>query len=101
MSQLKKHGIINIPKGTGGIDITRSAKEISFLDIYHSVESSGEKESQLFKIHSDTAPNCPVGGNIQDVITPFVFMIQEEFKSSLGKISLASVLAHLRNLHNS
>ncbi len=94
MSQLRKAGLIDVAQGTGGINLTRPASEITLLDIMRAVEP----RSELFKIHHDTAPGCPVGGKIESLLSPFFIRVQSSFQKEMETISLAELLASLEKL---
>jgi len=66
LSQLKKAGLINVVRGTGGIEILKDPSEITFYDIYKAVEAV--KEEGLFHFHEEPNPACPVGKNIHGIL---------------------------------
>ncbi len=89
MSQLRKVGIIEIRRGTGGITLTRPLSEITFLDVYKAVETgSGE---DLFRFHENTNPACPVGRNIHKGLTSSLKEIQSGFEEQLAKHNVEEV----------
>ena len=65
LGQLKKAGMIDVMRGTGGAVITKPLNEISFLDIYKAVECVDNGE--LFHFHENPNPTCPVGRNIHNI----------------------------------
>ena len=87
MSKLREAGIIEIKRGSGGMHITRDLKDISFLDIYQAVETSGQGE--LFNFHEK--PNCPVGKNIHKILDESLLEVQKKFEEELKKHSVAEV----------
>ena len=38
LTQLKNAGLINVIRGTGGIELTRDHKDITFYDVYQAIE---------------------------------------------------------------
>ena len=38
LTQLKNAGLINVIRGTGGIELTRDLKDITFYDVYQAIE---------------------------------------------------------------
>ena len=95
MSLLQKAGLIETAQGTGGIELTRTPAQISLQDVYKAVEP----QSDMFKIHKDTAPGCPVGGNIENLLSPYFFKLQSSFMGDLNEISLADMMSSLNKLH--
>lgn len=93
MSQLREAGIIEIKRGPGGMHITRDLKDISFLDIYQAVETSGQGE--LFNFHEKPNPNCPVGKRIHSVLDQSLLAVQEKFEEALQNHSLEELYERL------
>ena len=48
------------------LHLQKSLHDITLLDVYHAVEVVDEGE--LFQMHENPNPNCPVGANIQGVL---------------------------------
>ncbi|MDC7235070.1 MAG: Rrf2 family transcriptional regulator [Spirochaetales bacterium] len=94
MSQLKKAGLIEVSRGTGGISLSRPASKMTLQDVYRAVEP----QSDLFRIHKDTAPGCPVGGNIENLLSPFFQTLQASFMESLTNVTLEDLLSSLNSL---
>ena len=49
LTQLKNAGLINVARGTGGIELTRDLSKISFFDVYEAIEPV--KGGDLFRFH--------------------------------------------------
>jgi DNA-binding IscR family transcriptional regulator len=96
MGLLREAGLIEIAPGTGGIKLTRESRDITLLDIYRSTEI-GEK-GKLFRIHEDTAPGCPVGGNISDLLGGYFDRAQKSMERELSGSTLADLLSDLSSL---
>jgi DNA-binding IscR family transcriptional regulator len=93
MSLLSEAGLIEVKAGTGGIRLAREAARISLLDIYRASEPA--EGGALFKIHEDTAPGCPVGGNIEALLRGHFNEAQEAMEKRLGETSLGDLLEDL------
>ena len=93
MSKLKDAGLINIARGTGGIELAKPAQTITLLDIYEAVEAT-----QTIPIHKDTELQCPVGGNIENLLTPFFNRAVKSFKDELNLMHLSDLLLKLNKL---
>ena len=66
LQQLKKAGIIEVKRGSGGATIARPLEQITLLDIYNAVEPI--EEGKLFHFHENPNPHCPVGKNIHNIL---------------------------------
>ncbi|UHA75534.1 Rrf2 family transcriptional regulator [Paenibacillus sp. 481] len=90
LGQLKKAGLVQVRPGTGGASIIKELNDITLLDIYHAVEvvESGE----LFQMHEQPNPNCPVGANIQSVLETKLVQAQVAMEQSLASVSLDTLV---------
>ena len=66
LSQLKKAGLVQVQRGSGGTTISKPMDQITFYDIYQAVDSI--EQGNLFHFHENPNPNCPVGRNIHAVL---------------------------------
>ena len=89
LSQLKGAGLIEVKRGPGGAVIARPLDEITFYDVYRSVECIGE--NTLFHFHENPNPNCPVGRNIHNVLDDKLIRIQAAMEQELKSITLADL----------
>lgn len=88
MSALKKAGLISTVQGQAQAALTRSADQISMLDIYRAVE--GEKPLLHLDIH--TNPECGVGVNIQLAVGDFYREVQDAAEKKMQEISLQDII---------
>lgn len=89
LGQLKKAGMIDVMRGTGGAVITKPLNEISFLDIYKAVECVDNGE--LFHFHENPNQNCPVGRNIHNILDEKLMRVQMALERELASIPLEDV----------
>ena len=89
LGQLKKAGMIDVMRGTGGAVITKPLNEISFLDIYKAVECVDNGE--LFHFHENPNQNCPVGRNIHNILDEKLMRVQMALERVLASITLEDV----------
>ena len=66
LQQLKKAGIVNVTRGSGGTNLEKPSDEITLLDVYNAVECV--EEGELFHFHENPNPLCPVGKNIHAIL---------------------------------
>ncbi|GAB6393098.1 MAG: Rrf2 family transcriptional regulator [Treponematales bacterium] len=93
MGLLRDGGLLDITAGTGGARLTRPPAEITMRDIYLAVNPN--KDGKLFKIHQDTAPRCPVGGNIQALLLPVFDDAQNAMEGNLSASTLQDLIDRL------
>jgi len=96
MGLLRDAGLIEIAAGTGGIRLAREPGSISLFDIYRAADPI--KGGRLFHIHEDTAPGCPVGGHIEELLEGPLGAAQEAMESRLAESSLQDLLDDLSRL---
>ena len=87
--QLKKAGLVNVQRGTGGATITKPLEEITFLDIYRAVECI--EDGALFHFHENPNIGCPVGRNIHNVLDERLERVQKAMEQEMACITLADV----------
>lgn len=95
LGQLKKAGLIDVARGTGGAVISRPLENITFLDIYRAVDCV-EKDS-LFHFHENPNPDCPVGRVIHTVLDDKLIRVQSAMENELVAITLADIRDDLKN----
>ncbi|MBV7507933.1 Rrf2 family transcriptional regulator [Bacillus sp. sid0103] len=90
MGMLKKAGLIAVQPGIAGAKLAKEPSCITFLDVYKAVDVVQEKE--LFSVHENTHPNCLVGRNIQDSITPVLSAAQLAMEKVLGNVTIEDIV---------
>ena len=93
LSQLKDAGLIEVKRGPGGAAIAKPLDEITFFDVYQSVDCI--EENTLFHFHENPNPNCPVGKNIHQVLDDKLLRIQTAMEQELKSITLADLNSDL------
>ncbi len=91
LSQLKKAGIIDVARGTGGVSFTKSLAEVTLFDIYQAVDSLG-KTGQLFAFHERPNQACPIGHNIHSVLDDKLAAAQSALEHELAQTTLAQIV---------
>lgn len=92
-SQLESAGLIEVKRGPGGAAIKKPLEEITFFDIYQSVECV--EENTLFHFHENPNPDCPVGKNIHNILDDKLLRIQAAMERELKSITLADIILDL------
>lgn len=98
MGMLKKAGLIEVQPGKAGAKLAKEPTAITLLDVYKAVDVVKEKE--LFSFHDNPQPNCPVGRNIQDSITPVLSAAQFALEKVLGNVTIEDVFEDIVKKEN-
>ena len=94
LSSLKKSGLINVLRGTGGTTIAKQLDQITLLDIFQSVECL--EDGKLFHFHENPNVNCPVGKNIHSILDDKLLRVQKAMENELASITLEDVINDTR-----
>ncbi len=98
LQQLKKAGIINVKRGSGGTDIEKPLDEITILNIYNAVECV--EKGELFHFHEKPNSSCPVGKNIHAVLDIRLEEIQNAMEKEMRSISLQDIINDAKKIIN-
>ena len=90
MGKLKQAGLISIRRGLGGATLEKPLQEITLLDVYRAVEVMDEGE--LFQMHENPNPNCPVGANIQGVLELILLRAQDAMEAVLKEVTMEELV---------
>lgn len=96
LQQLKKAGIVQVVRGSGGTDITKPLDEITLLDIYNAVECVDE--GGLFHFHESPNRLCPIGRNIHAVLDTRLEKIQESMEREMRAVTIQDILNDTKKL---
>lgn len=96
LQQLKKAGIINVKRGSGGAEMAKSPEEITLLDIYNAVECV--EEGRLLHFHENPSQECPVGKNIHAVLDVRLEEIQKAMEREMRSISIQDIINDTKKL---
>ena len=94
ISSLRTAGIVQTKRGSSGATITKDLNEITLYDIYKAVDSV--EEEGLFHFHEQPNMECPVGRNIQTVMTPRLLAAQKAMEDELKKTTLDEIINDIR-----
>lgn len=90
LSALKKAGIIQVQRGTGGAVLTRPPKEITLYQIYSALEPNGI--DGLIGIHACSGRECPIARNIGKVLRRSYGEIEDSIRRTMEEITLQSMI---------
>ena len=120
----KNAGLISIFRGSNGARLTKSATQISLLDIFYAVESTPKSEDSLtlkreskesihkesaytkervgytlFRFHTNPNLLCPLGKNIHSLLDSHFIQAQRVLEEYLASVKLSDLLEELRTQH--
>lgn len=94
LGMLVKAGLVEVKAGVGGARLMKPLTGISLFDIYEAVSATGEGD--LFSVHEQPNPLCPVGGNIQIVLENTLGKIQQTMELALKSVNMDDILKDIR-----
>ncbi len=80
LGKLKKAGLVDIRRVPAGATLVRNLEDITLLDVYRAAVEVVE-DGELFQMHENPNPNCPVGANIQDVLELILVQVQDAMEA--------------------
>ncbi|MFD3257051.1 Rrf2 family transcriptional regulator [Paenibacillus lentus] len=90
LGQLKKAELVQVRAGSGGAYLLKGLNEVNLLEVYRAVDVV--EEGQLFHIHQEPKPECPVGANIQAVLQLLLIRAQEAMEKVLQEITMEELV---------
>lgn len=90
LQQLKKAGIVQVVRGSGGTDTAKPIDKITLLDIYNAVECVDK--GGFFHFHENPNQLCPVGRNIHAVLDTRLKKIQQAMEQEMETITIQDIL---------
>lgn len=98
MSMLKKAGLIEVHPGIAGTKLAKEISDITLYDVYKAVDVV--QENELFSIHDNPNPDCPVGRNIQNTIEPLFTAAQLAMEKVLRNVTLEDIVKDIAAKEN-
>lgn len=96
LSSLKKAGLVEVPRGTGGAALKKAPKDISLLDIYSAVDATSLDE--LIGVHTHAEQRCLFGRNISRLLVDPYTRIGNAVRDTMSSVSLEDLLIRLQEL---
>jgi len=90
IAKLKKAGLVDVRSGVGGAFLLKDLEHITLLDVYQAVEVIDNGE--LFNLHANPDPNCPIGQNIVTVLRSKIQEAQSAMERRLEQVSLSQLI---------
>ena len=90
MRKLTKAGLITSTLGTNAaISLAKKADQITLLDVYR---ATMEDNQEIFMIHRDTNPTCPVGSKMPYLLDGVYTKVQTTMENELSGITIDSMV---------
>jgi DNA-binding IscR family transcriptional regulator len=91
---LRRAGLVTTRQGVAGAHLARPLAEITLLDVYRAVDAVDDGE--LFAVHPNPNPACPVGAGIQATLERAFGEAQRAMEDRLAGMTLAEIVRDLR-----
>lgn len=88
---LRRAGLVSSSQGVAGARLARPLAGITLLDVYHAVEV----DVDLFAIHENPHPDCPVGARIQGTLEAVFTDAQRAMETRLAATTMDLVVERL------
>ncbi|QCR31102.1 Rrf2 family transcriptional regulator [Lysinibacillus sp. SGAir0095] len=98
MGMLKNAGLVIVRPGVAGAELAKELSDITLFDVYKAVNVV--QENELFALHDNPNPECPVGKNIQNTIEPIFTSAQLAMEKVLSSLTLEDVVKDIASKEN-
>ena len=98
MGMLKNAGLVKVRPGVAGATLAKELSDITLFDVYKAVNVV--QENELFTVHDQPNPECPVGRNIQNTIEPLFTAAQFAMEKVLRSVTLEEVVKDIAAKEN-
>ena len=88
IAKMVKAGILKSKSDAPAPQLSRSANEVTLLDVYAAVEEN----QHLLHIDEQTNQQCPVGKNIQPVLGQVYDQVQKAAEAEMRQITLQTIV---------
>jgi DNA-binding IscR family transcriptional regulator len=95
-AKLKAAALLDVKPGPGGVKLAVEAGKITLYDIYAAVEEI--PFSNLFHFSRNNSEWCPVGRNINDILTARLEDVSEVVCRQLSSVTLIDLLDDLHRI---
>lgn len=95
MGMLKNAGLIKVRPGIAGAELARELSDITLFDVYKAVNVV--QENELFSVHENPNPDCPVGKHIQETIVTLFSIAQLALEKALENVTIEDVVKDIKN----
>ena len=90
---LRRAGIVRTQQGVAGTQLAKPLSEITLFAVYQAVDAVAEGE--LFAVHANPNPQCPVGANIQTALQNVFEDAQRAMEMRLASVTMEQIVRNL------
>ena len=90
LGRLKKAGIVDVQRGTGGARLVMDPEDISIWRVYQAVDTATLAE--LVGVHPNPSSKCPVGSKINKLLEKPYLTISEAVQEAMSNYTLKQLL---------
>ena len=95
---LRNAGLVKTRPGIAGVELAKNLFDVTLLDVYKAVNVV--QENELFSIHENPNPDCPVGRNIQDSIVQQFSIAQTALENVLENVTIEDIVKDIIEREN-
>ncbi|MBO0454466.1 Rrf2 family transcriptional regulator [Candidatus Enterococcus murrayae] len=90
LGRLKKAGIVDVQRGTGGAALVTAPEDISIWRVYQAVDTVSL--DALVGVHPNPSPDCPVGSKINKLLEKPYLAISDAVQEAMSNYTLKQLL---------
>lgn len=94
LSLLKKAGLIEVQRGSGGSTLSGKPENITLLDVYRAVVP--HPKATPFYLHQDPCCDCYIGKNIHDALNAPYAKVNKAMQDSLASTTIAEIASFIK-----
>ncbi|MDR1379012.1 MAG: Rrf2 family transcriptional regulator [Synergistaceae bacterium] len=98
VGNLKKAGIVNVQRGSGGTSLIAAPETVTIWDVYQAVDTVSLNE--LIGVHPNPSPKCPVGSKIHQLLEKPFNLIADSAQKMMSSYTLKQILEDYSSLTN-
>jgi DNA-binding IscR family transcriptional regulator len=94
---LKKAGIVDVQRGTGGASLAVAPENITMWDVYQAVDTT--PLDKVIGVHPNPHPKCPVGSRIAILLEKPYRLITDSVRQTMSGYTLRQILDDYEHLN--
>jgi Rrf2 family protein len=95
LGDLKKAGLVNVQRGTGGATLGRAPEEISIWSVCEAVDP--DSLTNLIGMHQNPSQACPVGSKIHELLKAPYESIEKAVQEAMSAFTLDKLMKEYEN----
>jgi DNA-binding IscR family transcriptional regulator len=90
IGNLKKAGIVDVQRGSGGTSLIAAPENVTLWDVYQAVDATPLDE--LIGLHPNPSLTCPVGSNICQLLEKPFGLVADSVQKTMSSYTLRQML---------